>query len=343
VAAGKPTADDDRDLLRALAGGTDGLVVGGDDLETALTRALAESSGYYLLTYHRAHLEDGAFHPVSVRVKRPGVEVRARSGYWSPSAADRLRVAALNRIINAPPPPPEPARHISLLIQPWFGMARGAGGKTRVTFVWEPTDRVFGDRGRHIPSRLVLTARASDDSVVFEGPVVPTGPGSVETAGAPPQAVFDAPPGRLRLQMKIEDAGLADIDTDVRDISVRGMNGLSIGTPAVMRARNALEFRALDSDRAPVPVASREFSRTERLLIRFPVYGRPSGPTPSPSARLLNRGGKPIRALVVQPAEGGYQIDLLLAAFPPGDYQIEITATAGTSRVAELLPFRVTS
>ena len=53
---------------------------------------------------------------------------------------------------------------------------------------------------------------------------------------------------------------------------------VALGTPEVFRARNAREFRALEAQ-AAVPVASREFSRTERLLIRFPAYG-PAGTPP---------------------------------------------------------------
>ena len=49
-----------------------------------------------------------------------------------------------------------------------------------------------------------------------------------------------------------------------------------LGTPEVLRARTARDFRALASDPDAVPVAAREFSRTERLMIRVPAYA-PSG------------------------------------------------------------------
>ena len=37
-----------------------------------------------------------------------------------------------------------------------FGLAQGDKGKTRVTFVWEPTARVPGDRQQRSPSRIEL-------------------------------------------------------------------------------------------------------------------------------------------------------------------------------------------
>ena len=77
---------------------------------------------------------------------------------------------------------------------------------------------------------------------------------------------------------------------------------MAIGTPEVLRSRNAREFRTLDVA-AAVPVVAREFSRTERLLIRFPAYG-PSDAVPDVSARLLGRMGHALRDLTVSRASG---------------------------------------
>ena len=143
--------------------------------------------------------------------------------------------------------PPEPAPHVSTLIRPWFGVSRGAGGTSRVTFVWEPAARVPGDRVRRQVARLILTARSADGTVLFEGPVAPTGPAAIDDPGATPsRAVFDMAPGRLRLRMSIQDAASQVLDQDVRELSVRDLRGdVAIGTPQVLRARNAREFRTL--------------------------------------------------------------------------------------------------
>jgi hypothetical protein len=97
-------------------------------------------------------------------------------------------------------------------------------------------------------------------------------------------------------------------------VSVRDLKGdVAVGTPQVLRARNAREFRTLDAGDA-VPVASREFSRTERLLIRFQAYG-PGGEPPVVTAKLLSRGGTAMRELTVAQAAtpGDHEIDLPLA------------------------------
>src|SRR5207247_6306602 len=63
------------------------------------------------------------------------------------------------------------------------------------------------------------------------------------------------------------------IDSDVREIAIRDLRApVALGTPEVLQARTARDVRALVADPAAVPVASREFSRAERLLIRFPAY-----------------------------------------------------------------------
>jgi hypothetical protein len=242
----------------------------------------------------------------------------------------------------------EPMRHVSTLIRPWIGLARGQAGKTRVTIVWEPAARVPGDRGQRNPSRIQLTALANDGAVVFEGPLLPTGPAAIEEQGATPsRAVFDAAPGRLRLRMSIQDVTTQQLDLDVRDLSVPDFRrAVAIGTPEILRARNAREFRMLDgSASAAVPVASREFSRTERLLIRFPAYG-PADAAPLLSAKLLSRMGQTMRTLDVAPAStpgGANAIDLPLAGLASGEYLIEVTATSPAGEARDRLSFRVTS
>ena len=215
-----------------------------------------------------------------------------------------------------------------------------------MTVVWEPATRVPGDRGRRNASRIVLTVLAKDGTTLFEGPLMPTGPAAMEEQGVTPsRAVFDAAPGSLRLRMSVQDATAQVLDSDVRDLSVPDFRrDVAIGTPAILRARNAREFRQLD-DAAAVPVASRVFSRTERLLIRFPAYG-PADAMPTLSAKLLSRSGQSMRMLTVAPAAtpgGANEIDLPLAGLAAGEYLIELTATSSGGEAKDRVGFRVTS
>jgi VWFA-related protein len=337
-----------RQAIQLLATQTSGLVIVDADLDAGLQRVAREANAYYVLTYRSTHKEDGRFHPVRVRVNRPRIKVRATAGYWAPSGEDALRTEILTRANEPKPPPPapEPPRRISTLIQPWFGLARADRGRTRVTFVWEPTARVPGDRTQRDASRIELTALGSDDTVVFDGPVLPVGPTAAgEQAGRTARAVFDAPTGRLRLRMKIQDRASKQIDTDVRDLAIREWRPIAVGTPEILRTRNALEFRSIDADPNATPVASREFSRTERLIIRFPTYA-PEGERQTVTAKLLGRADQLIRDLPVEMAstpDGRHRIDLLLAGFPPGEYTVELSTRCEAGEASERLGFRVTN
>jgi len=336
----------DADSLAMLATETSGQSFS-VDVDTALRRASEDAGAYYLLTYRASRPDDGRFHAVEVRIKRPGTQLRARPGYYSPSPDDALRRALLDKLAHpTPPPPPEPAPHASTLIRPWFGTARGANGKTRVTIVWEPTARALSDRLKRIPTQLKVTALAGDDSVLFEGAILPTGAGAMDDPGGPQsRASFEVTPGRLRLRMAVLDAAQAVLDTDIRTISVRDMSGVSIATPEVLRARNAREFRALDNVLA-VPVAAREFSRTERLFIRFRAYGTAAGDV-TVGARLLSRMG-PMRQLPVAAIDDGglskrQEIDVPLAGLAAGDYVIEVSASGPGGEAKDVIDFRVTT
>jgi hypothetical protein len=332
----------DNDALRFLAAETMGRS-SSQDLERALRTAVDDASGYYLLMYRARRPDDGQFHDVRVEVKKLSVNVRARKGYYAPSPDAAFRAALLARL-NEPKPatPVEPAPHTSTLIRAWFGTARGAGGKTRVTFVWEPAARLTGDRHQRTPTRVMLTALAPDNSVLFEGAVHPTGPGLIDdSVAAPSRAVFEMHPGRLRMRMSIQDAAQQVLDSDVRSVTIRDLGtSVAIASPEVLRARSAREFRALENDLA-VPVASREFSRAERLLIRFTTYGPADAPL-TVSARLLSRMGA-MRQLDVSQSSGHYEIDLSLAGLATGEYVVELSASSPAGDAKDVVDFRVTT
>jgi hypothetical protein len=311
------------------------------DLE-AMRPIASDSSAYYLLRYKTTRA-DGKFHDVQVRVKTPGVSVRTRQGYWAVAPDDEVRAALLQ---PRPPLVLEPARRISPFIKPWFGAARGASGRTRVTFVWEPAGRVPGSK-QPVAAHVVLKALAADGTVLFEGSVQPTGPlGPDVPDDSHTRAEFDAPPGNLRLRMSIEDEAEQPIDSDVRDLNVRDLSApVVLGTPAVFRGRTARDFRALASTADAVPVSSREFSRTERLVIRVPVYTPVDVPV-TVAARLLNRKGQAIRTLATQPIAAPSpltEIDLPLAGFAAGEYRIEIVAKTPTTATNDVLDLRITN
>jgi len=75
-----------QDSLRTLAEETGGFAaLNSNSFASAFERIVERNSRYYLLGYYMPdHPRNGRFHTISVRAKRPGLQVMARSGYASP-------------------------------------------------------------------------------------------------------------------------------------------------------------------------------------------------------------------------------------------------------------------
>ena len=217
-------------------------------------------------------------------------------------------------------------------------MSRGPDGLTSVTVTWEPG--ATPPRNQRIASILVK-ATANDGTVLFEDRF---GAGDVD------RAMFNAPPGYVALEMAIQSSGGTALDTDYRGISVPNLQVTkpTFATPQVLRMRTARDFAEMSQKVHAVPVASRTFSRTERLLIRVPAYG-PGNSAPIVTARLLNRRGIPMRQLQVVEAPlppGTVQFELTLASLAPDEYRVELSAANATGprdEAKEMIPFRVTN
>ena len=89
-----------QDTLTSLAGDTGGRAfTDTNDFGEAFTRVQRDMSAYYLLGYSSTNpAKDGRFRRVQVRVKREGLRVEARAGYY---AATRLRPHEPRRSRNA--------------------------------------------------------------------------------------------------------------------------------------------------------------------------------------------------------------------------------------------------
>jgi len=353
------------DTLRVLAENTDGrAIVNRNDIAVGMKQITKDQSAYYLIGYNSSQApSDGKFHEIRVRVKRPGVQVRARKGYWALNAEQTARALAPPKA--AVPKPVEAAINSAIarpsrasVVRTWIGTSRGENGKTRVTFVWEPLPKSPGDRAdREEPTRVSLMALGADGSLVFRGrvpdaAVASTSPASsaaaANAAGAPRGAqrvVFDAKPGKVQLRVSVEGSASTTLDTEMREITVPDLTSpnLMLGTPSVLRARTIPELNKLKADADAMPTAAREFSRTDRLIVRVPVYG-PGGTTPALKVHILNRAGTAMNELTAGPGPrpGEQQIDLAVAALPPGEYVLEIKAGDQDGDAKELVGFRIT-
>ena len=342
-----------QDTLKALAEQTDGrAIVNRNSLDQGLAHVVRDSSFYYLLGYNSTQAQnDGKFHEIRVRVKRSGVDVRARKGYWALTAADVKRVTTTAPVLAKPVMTAlasiAPSVQAGKYVRTWVGTERGANGKTRVTLVWEPLATPPGTTRREQAGRVALIAASPSGEMIFRGaaPEQAATPAS-GTSGGPQRVTFDAPPGKLEMRLTVQNATNGTLDQELTTIEVPDLTKpvAAISTPRVMRARTAREFQTLAADAAVTPTAARDFSRTERLLIRFDAYAA-GGEQVQPTAVLLNRAGSKMADVPITAAQAGgtHQINLSLASIPAGEYLVEIAVTGASGDAKELVPFRVGS
>ena len=89
------------ETLQLLALNTDGLaLLNNNDLKAQLRRAADDLTSYYLMGYYSTNSRpDGRFRAIKVRSKRPGVEIRARRGYNTATAAEIEAARAATEVV----------------------------------------------------------------------------------------------------------------------------------------------------------------------------------------------------------------------------------------------------
>ena len=142
------------DMLESLAIDTGGEFFNSNDFRRALDRVVTQSSAYYLIGYSPPQQRfDGKYHKIKVKVKKPGMEVRARNGYWAPSVADMTRSEKAVAEAKLPPaiesalsqlPPPVSRRAIDF----WIGTGLSENGRAAVNLAWEPREQAPDQKGR---------------------------------------------------------------------------------------------------------------------------------------------------------------------------------------------------
>lgn len=312
-----------------------------------LARVIDDVSAYYLVGYTPTReFADGKFHRIEVRVARKGARVESRRGYWAPKAEEMTAAA--------PPPPEEPGLRESLkpLITPvsgqpvalWVGMSRGDAGRTRVTVSWDAADKptVVGspDKPRERPVQLNVEPRDAGGSVLAEQRVI--GP-SVGVTAESSLATFELEPGEVSLRLEAHDATGETVDRWAQPVTVPDLSSapVTLSTPRLHRARSAFELKALRAAAAPIPLAARDFQRTDRVFVDVDCYRSGEG-APTLVAELLNNAGK-VLATLPMPARSGdtSRLELPMANLAIGGYVLRVKAGADDQQAEQLVAFRV--
>ena len=133
-----------------------------------------------------------------MRVKRPGVQVRARRGLLG---LHHRRVEAGSRGPK-PGPPAAISKALAAIapltnrryIRTWIGNDKGDDGRTKVTLLWEPLPPTPGVK-RDEPRRVTVLATSPSGDIVYRGRV----PSELAPSGTGAAVSFDAPPGQTAM------------------------------------------------------------------------------------------------------------------------------------------------
>ena len=319
-------------FLQTITADTGGELYRTNDLKMPFAKAVKAASAVYLLGYTRDMPDDGRFHQIKVSVKRRGLDVRARSGFWAPSGeeVERARVVAEAAVL----PPPVAAAFSSLTpagslrqVEIFAGMRPLVDGRMQVSLAWT---RRSSDP-RNTPSRVTATVKGK--AVVFDGEVRPGG------------TTFETEATNLQLVFTVLSENGEVLDRMTRTIDASAMLGgaLMFATPVVYRTSTVAQVRAMQEPAPVVPIhAGREFVRTERVFVRVSLAGALSSAA-AVTARVLDRRGAMLVSLPVArlASEDTWQIDLPLGSMSVGEYAIALDAEAGDNRAGTMVAFRV--
>jgi VWFA-related protein len=320
---------DRQNAMHELAINTDGYaIVNTGNIDKALERMVQDAGAYYLLGYYSTNTRlDGRFRKLTVRVKRPNVEVRSRPGYQAPTEAD-MASARVDGLMKGAAPgystfPPGVARALEGLaptrgVVPVRVQAAASAQQIWVTGELDATTAKAPEWQQGGSARLRFE-HEQGGSAPFEADAT-IEPGQRSFSVTPPPGVSLAA-GRYVVRVQVTAKGSVVPLQTTADVVVPAPTALVSQSGLVLRRgpQTGLNYSA---------TADARFRRTERLRLEVPrVAG--GGIV---SARLLGRDGQPLPVLVThsERVDASQQLafivlDLTLAPLAQGDYVVELT------------------
>ena len=309
--------------LRTLAIDTDGIaVIDTNDLDTGLKRIVADMSSYYLVGYYTKNAKhDGRFRKITVRVKRPGVDVRARRGYKAATAAELA--APTEGSAAKPSGPPE------VVMTALSGITSNRPRPMR-------TSVAFARRGSEVAGPVRMWTAVELDPSSIKGAFATGGDIAVTVSGADGTVLSQGraaiAPGARTVVVDLGDVAPAGGDLVVRTrVKPQGEGEIlteatTIGSAALSAAAPLLWRRGPSTLMRFVATADSRFTRADRVRADVLVADAASTIT----ASLLDRMGATIAVPVTvgnrtEAAMTWATAELALAPLGPGEYVLKLT------------------
>jgi VWFA-related protein len=317
---------------RTLAENTDGIaVVDTNNLRDGLQRIVDDQSAYYLLGYYSTNTKtDGKYRHIEVKMKKPGLKVKARRGYvamTTESAASSAAASIAAAGKTGPSPTDTALRTLTRLDKEADLLTYGVAAGTDLVVVAEISSAQFERSGwaQGADAQAIVTDAAGTALGTIKGRIEP----GARSVSLHVPLGFGAGPWRVVVKVDGRDAALDD------RLEVAPSAGTLIG--------DVLAFRGTPAAQSVLrPVADFQFRRTERVHLEWPELQ----PLDQRTARLLDRKGQPlpIEATLTErtaPAGTVLAADVNLGPLAPADYLIDVTVGHGADSEHRVVAFRI--
>jgi VWFA-related protein len=336
------------DFLYALASETGGLaIVNRNDFAASVNQIFTENALYYLLGYQSTSaMSKREFRKIEVKVNRPDVTVRARTGYYraKPEAPPGAEASSPSLVKALTDVAPKGDVTMQVSAAPFAVPGRKKASVAFVLAFRQPkqpmpgqgTERVdvlvgaYGSEGQHYASQKLeadIVFRPADEDYI-----------RYELLSELPLA-----PGRYQLRFAAESAlqgksGSVHYDVEVPDFS-KGDLALSGVVLSVSPNDAAAPKDRLAKLIPVVPTSRRDFWVSDRTTAFMRVYRNKAGTTPLVRARILDDGDRVVfereEALDAtrfdSSGAGDYRLELPIDTLPPGPYLLTLEAQGGNT------------
>jgi VWFA-related protein len=356
-----------QDSLRVLADSTGGFAaVNRNDMNTAFDRIVSENSSYYLLGYYPTNdRRNGRFRKLEVRVKRPGLQVRARNGYFEPRGraprepeppATALPAAIADALAS---PIPIGGVPVEVFAAPFKGPAPNAAIAMAIEVGAAQFD--FVEKGGAFTERLEVSYSAVDtNGKVFPGDrhtvnltLKPDTLERVKARGVRVLSQMALPPGRYQLRVAAGNAtgkvGSVLYDLEVPDFykAPLTMSGLALTAASASQTATLKPKDPLGDVLPGPPTTAREFARGDELRLFAEFYENARNAPPHMldfRAELRADGGRVVQSAVderssteLDKGTGGYGFEARLPLdVEPGLYVVHVEGRVRTSATASV-------
>lgn len=365
-----------QESLLSLSEETGGLaIVNAGDVAGGLGRVVLDNSRYYLLGYYSDSTKwSRKFLKIEVRIKRPGLTVRARRGFMPPDPRANAKAreaevkAGTSPALKAALSKPVPIGDLPLRLFAAPFKGTGSNGSLFLALEIDGGSLKFEERDGRFNEKIEVSIVAADqrarvqagDRQEFTLRLQPATRDRISQGGVRLLSRLDLPPGRYQIHVGAHEAtggtvGTAPYDVEMPDYakSAFELSGVLLTSSSADSLVTSNPDPLLKDALPASPIATRSFSREETLTTYTEVYltaGAARAVTMTTSVQDARDGRTVFQAedrhaldASARPITHGFSAQLPLKNLSPGGYLLRVVgqSSAGGYSSERIVPFEV--